>query len=208
MEPEIYSIIGKNERILWKGKPDRKCFLLESMFNPMLPFAAIWGLIDGFIITGFLTGKPNSEPAFLGVFLFLFFLLHLMPVWIYLGGVVFSALTHKNTYYVITNKALYASGGTFSVTYTRTPLTQIYSVSISRGIIDNFLNVGDVLLNGAKKETTSPRENTNSGRTLSTNPNKDSVTSLCDLADYQEVFHLLKMLSAPDASAEEPLMPF
>ena len=37
-------------KILYAGKPDKKCFIFESIFNPLLPFAVLWGLFDMFFI--------------------------------------------------------------------------------------------------------------------------------------------------------------
>ena len=63
-----------------------KCFILESIFNPMLPFAIVWALFDSMFIglfmagikSGGITGKFSLDFTiipFLG-----FFALHLMPV--------------------------------------------------------------------------------------------------------------------------------
>ena len=46
---ELATMVGKDEKILWFSKPDKKCFILESIFNPMLPFALLWLLFDSFL---------------------------------------------------------------------------------------------------------------------------------------------------------------
>ena len=43
---DLVCMVGNDETILWRGKPDKKCFVLEAIFNPMLIFAIIWGAID------------------------------------------------------------------------------------------------------------------------------------------------------------------
>ena len=48
MEGNLEKIVGNEEKILWKGKPSKKCFILESIFNPLLPFALMWLLFDIF----------------------------------------------------------------------------------------------------------------------------------------------------------------
>ena len=35
------NMIKSGEKILYEGKPDKKCFIFESLFNPLLPFAII-----------------------------------------------------------------------------------------------------------------------------------------------------------------------
>ena len=37
MVNELKSMVGNEETILYEGKPDKKCFLFESIFNPLLP---------------------------------------------------------------------------------------------------------------------------------------------------------------------------
>lgn len=93
--------ISPNEQVLWSGRKATKVSVLEAIFNPMLPFALIWFLFDlGFILS---TRKfsnianevfsQNQASSFNGGFMFngffaIFFVLHLMPVWIYLAGIV------------------------------------------------------------------------------------------------------------------------
>ena len=50
MVQELKSMVGADETILYKGKPDKKCFIFESILNPLLPVAIIWAVFDiGFI---------------------------------------------------------------------------------------------------------------------------------------------------------------
>ena len=37
MKNELKMMIGSEETILYEGKPDKKCFLFESIFHPLLP---------------------------------------------------------------------------------------------------------------------------------------------------------------------------
>ena len=131
-------MIGSNERILWEGKPDKKCFLLESIFNPLLPFALIWGLID----FGFINKALGSASSGMGSFIIPFFLLHLMPVWLYLGGVLFSIRKYRNTNYAVTDRGIYVSGGIFALTCEMKPFAEIAHINIHRGIFDQRL--GDI----------------------------------------------------------------
>ena len=93
MVEELKSMVGMDETILYEGKPDKKCFIFESIFNPLLPFAIIWAVFDlGFIGIG--TGPMK-------VFMIPFMLFHMMPVWLYLAGVIFSFKKYRNTYYIV-----------------------------------------------------------------------------------------------------------
>ena len=37
MVEELKSMVGMDETILYEGKPDKKCFIFESILNPLLP---------------------------------------------------------------------------------------------------------------------------------------------------------------------------
>lgn len=39
-------MVGRDEKILWHGKPNKRYFVLEDIFNPLLPFALVWFLFD------------------------------------------------------------------------------------------------------------------------------------------------------------------
>ena len=48
MVNELKSMVGDEETVLYEGKPNRKCFLFESVFNPLLPVAIIWAVSAAF----------------------------------------------------------------------------------------------------------------------------------------------------------------
>ena len=175
---DLQFMVGANENVLWKGKPNKKCFILESIFNPMLPFALIWALIDFGVVGGVMLG--GGGPV--AVFLVPFMLLHMMPVWIYLGGVFLSFQKYKNTEYIITDKGIYVSGGTFSYTYEMKPFTDLSHVNIHRGIFDQWLGVGDVVTICGHEGYNSRQSHSHGGLTI------------CDIKDYQQVFAMVKQL--------------
>ena len=80
MIEELRRMVGMDETILYEGKPDKKCFIFESIFNPLLSVAIIWAIFDA----GFL-GMAMGGMNFIMI---PFFLFHLMPVWIYIAGVI------------------------------------------------------------------------------------------------------------------------
>ena len=41
MENDLKKLVNENEKILYEGKPNKKCFVFESIFNPMMPFAEL-----------------------------------------------------------------------------------------------------------------------------------------------------------------------
>lgn len=186
---ELELMVGKNEKILWQGKPNKRCFILEGIFNPLLPFALVWFLFDSLFITAFIGGSTASgAPTAFSIVPLIFILFHMMPVWIYLGGVLFVFRRYQHTEYIVTDKGVYVSGGLFSYTCNMKPFTELARVNIHRGIIDQIVGVGDVVLtsnNVADLYSSNVRVN---GRPL------DVGTIIADIKDYREVFEIIKKL--------------
>ena len=182
MDNELTLLVGKGEKILYAGKPDKKCFIFESIFNPLLPFAIVWGLFDMLFIGAAFSSDKADEAAF---FIVPFMALHLMPVWIYLGGALLSFRRYRNTAYIVTDKGIYASGGIFGRTYKSKPFAELSHVDLHRGIFDQWFGVGDII-------TTSAQANpaTLNGRRTSTN----AGISIDSIANYAEVYKLVKQL--------------
>lgn len=177
---ELECMVGRDERVFWKGTPDKKCFILESIFNPLLPIAAIWLLIDCFIIgAGFQSGKPEIK-----ILIVLFMLLHLMPVWIYIAGVLLSVRKYKRTQYIVTDRGIYVSAGMLAFSSTMKPFAELSNIEIHRGIIDQKLGVGDIIITGCR------------GSLSASSAVSDGVLILKDLGDYQRVYGLIKQLQS------------
>lgn len=183
-------MIGPNERVFWFGKPEKKCFILESIFNPLLPFAAIWAIFDFGVIGGaFHDGGASGSGV--GFFIIPFMLLHLMPVWVYLGGVFFSFRKYRNTDYMITDKGVYVAGGVFSLHTEMKPFTEISHISIHRGIFDQQLGVGDVVISCSTPSVSSNGYSFNFSKQRNT---ANFNMTIADISDYQETFNLVKKL--------------
>lgn len=186
---ELELMVGANEKILWHGRPNKRCFILEGVFNPLLPFALIWFLFDAFFIAAFVTTGAFSEiPNKFSVFPLIFFMFHLMPVWIYLGGAIFVFRRYKHTEYIVTDKGVYISGGVFSYTCNMKPFTELARVNIHRGIIDQFIGVGDVVLT-----SNNSADLYGSGIRINGIP-MNIGTTIADIQDYRRVFEIIKKL--------------
>ncbi len=176
---DLEAMVGMNESILWRGRPDKKCFILESIFNPMLPFALFWAIVDLSVI-----GITFGASGGMLMFIIPFMLLHLMPVWIYIGGVIMSFRKHRNTEYIITDKGIYVSGGIFAYKYEMKPFTDLSHINIHRGIFDQWLGVGDVVTVCSHTGYSSNSSHSHSSHGL----------TICDIPDYQQVFAMVKQL--------------
>lgn len=174
MKEDLKKIIGSNEKILYEGKPDKKCFVFEGIFNPMLPFAVMWALFDSMFIGAAIFSEDKS---FL-VFIIPFLLFHMMPVWIYLGGALFTIKRYKNTEYVVTDHAVYVTEGIITKSFKTKPFAELSHVDLKRGFFDQMFNVGDIIL-------TSNQASSESGiRSISIN----------SISNYTEVYNIVKKL--------------
>ena len=170
MVEELKRMVGMDETILYEGKPDKKCFIFESIFNPLLPFAIIWAIFD----MGFMGVAMGSMQLIMIPFL----LFHMMPVWIYLAGVTFSFRKYKNTYYIVTEHAVYISSGIFTMNFETKTFAELSRVNLHRGIFDQMFHVGDVQI------TTNQF----------TRKNMPAVLGINSISDYAEVYQLVKKL--------------
>lgn len=175
MEDELRSFVGSGEKIYFEGKPNKKCFLLESIFNPLLPFSIMWALFDSmFIGVSMQAGAPKEFAGFISIFM----LFHLMPVWMYLGGVIFSVKNYKNTSYIVTDRAIYISKGVFSKHIETKPFAELSHINLHRGVFDQMCGVGDVIA------TTNQRDS--EGRTKS--------ITISSISEYTDVYNMVKKL--------------
>lgn len=141
----------------------------------MLPIAIVWGIIDfGFIRTAFSADNAGE----MNFFMIPFFAFHLMPVWIYLAGAVSSFIRYKNTYFIVTDRAIYVSGGVLSKTFKTKPFAEMSHIDLHRGIFDQIFGVGDVIATSAQF----------SGKDGS------AAIEISSISNYSEVFNLVKKL--------------
>ena len=175
MIEELNAIVGSNEKILYEGKPNKKCYIFESIFNPLLPFALLWAIIDFSIIGGAFSAESSENILF---FIIPFMLIHLMPVWIYLGGILFTFRRYKNTAYIITDRAIYVSGGLFTRNINVKPFAELSHINLHRGIFDQMFNVGDIIATSNQ---------------LTQNGNNSAI-SISSVSDYIDIYNMVKKL--------------
>lgn len=174
MMEELRAIVGPHERILYQGKPNKICYIFESIFNPLLFVAVIWAIIDFGLIGGTFFQMDSGMPSIMLPFM----LLHLMPVWMYLGGILFMARKYRNTAYIVTDRAIYVSGGIFTRNINAKPFAELSHINLHRGFFDQMFHVGDII-------ATTNQFNQNG---------KAAVISIASISDYIEVYNLVKKL--------------
>ena len=162
--------LSSDEQIYWSGKKAIGVSVLEAIFNPFLIFAFIWGMFDLGFIGQMLAETDVVKDSQVVMFLVIFFAIHLMPVWIYLAGVIKSVFRSVNTEYLITKKDIYIRKGNKEKNTVKVPLANIESVKVSSGIFDKLCGTADIKWIGA-------------------NGSIDNIT------DYNNVSSLIKKLS-------------
>ncbi len=140
----IEDVIGSDEQILWSGKPKKRAFLINA-FTKMLPIALIWLLFDGAFI-GLMIGTMDEIPTSVKTFMTVFFLFHLMPVWIWLSNVLTANRQHENLEYAFTNKRIIIKSGIIGIDFKNIYYSEIDSVNLRVGLVDRIEKVGDIYI--------------------------------------------------------------
>jgi len=143
---EIEDVLGVDEHILWREKPNKKAYIWSKVLV-MMPFALIWLLIDGGVLLGMLVGGGFAEIGVGPTLIMLVFMLfHMTPVWIWLGGIIKGVKEHKNIEYAFTEKRIIVRRGLIGIDFKNIYYTDVQSVNLRVGIIDRILHVGDVYI--------------------------------------------------------------
>ena len=147
-KPNTYAIdtlIGKDEEILLRTKPNKNAFIVSQILH-MLPFALLWIFFDGFMIYMMVVNDIFSHiPTFEIIFIVIFFLLHLMPFWFWLANTLTAWAQYKNIEYVLTSKRIIIKSGII-VDIKNIYYTEVESVNVKVGIVDNMFKVGDIYI--------------------------------------------------------------
>ena len=175
---KIETFKDDSEQILWKGKPVRSVFIKEKIFTPLAIFALLWLMFDIiFLSTIFFQEDLFSHMGPSKFLLVIFFIFHLFPVWWYLGNIIFSFTSWKNTEYMITDKAIYHLSGIFTTTCNRKTFQEVTNISLHQGIIDKHHNVGDIFVI--------------TGTTVVNGRTRNNGINIIDIEDYEKVYKLI-----------------
>lgn len=140
----IRQLLDQDEQIIWEGKPDRVTYIIGSPVFYL--FAILWGAFDfAFIGLMFRGGIGGAGP--IGFFMVPFFLLHLMPVWITVGGPVYRAINWHYINYMITARRVYIESGIIGRDVNVIEYTDIREPSVNVGLIEKLRGCGSIRLN-------------------------------------------------------------
>ena len=130
--------LAAGEHILWRGKPKKSAYIADKALS-MLPIAIIWLVFD----LNFLRLSGGNG------FLVLFLLVHMMPVWIWIGSAVTSVMQWRNEDYYLTNKRIIIRKGIFNPQRQSVFLRDVHSIRTHYGLLDRLFGSGDIFINYA-----------------------------------------------------------
>ena len=145
----IDDVVDDSEKVLWRGRPNAKSYVLAAMLK-MMPIALVWLIFDGAFIFFISRGMASGDiPLALLGFIVPFFLLHLTPVWLWIGKTVRAVREVRNLEYAITDKRIIIRSGVVGIDFKFINYTEIDSVNVKVGIIDRIFRVGDIYINSS-----------------------------------------------------------
>ncbi len=145
----VEDILEEDENVLLRLKPNKKAYIWSAILT-MLPIAIIWATIDVGMFIGIMSINP---PAGVIWGLMAFFALHLIPVWIWLGGIIRAVLQIKNIEYAFTEKRIIVRSGIVGIDFKNLYYTDIEGVNLKVGALDKLFKVGDIYIQSLKQST-------------------------------------------------------
>lgn len=142
-DPKIEDIIDEDEKILWRGKPYRKSFILSSFFR-MFFFAIIWLAFDTFAIV-MIVSTGIKEWWFI-LIMVIFFAFHLLPVWAWISNIVTASKRQKREEYAFTERRIIIKSGIISSNIQSINYSSIDSINMKVGLIERACKVADIYI--------------------------------------------------------------
>lgn len=141
----IEDIVSEDEQILLRLNPNKKVFILESIFKG-LPFALLWGGFDTFFIIMMIQANAFEDNFPLLISIIIFFALHLIPLWMYIAGVVKNIAGYKNIEYAFTDRRIIIRSGVIGIDFKTIYYTNIEGINCKVGLFDRMFKVGDLYI--------------------------------------------------------------
>ena len=143
---KIEDILMSNESVLVRLKPDKKTYILETIFKG-LPLALFWGGFDAFFIFMMVHNNVFAQMGYTFIlFMVFFFAIHLIPVWLYIAKAIKKIAEYKNVEYVFTDKRVIIRSGVIGIDFKTMMYEEIVSVVVKVGLFDRIFKVGDLYI--------------------------------------------------------------
>ena len=130
--------LAAGEHILWRGKPKKSAYIADKALS-LMPIAIFWAIFD----FQFLRHAGGNG------LLLIFLLVHLFPVWLWIGSALTSVIQWRNEDYFLTNKRLIIRRGVFKPERQSVFLRDVHTVRLHYGLLDRLFGSGDIYINYA-----------------------------------------------------------
>lgn len=147
----VEDILDKDEKILLRTKPNKKAYVLSAVLT-MLPIAIFWTAFDLTFVLALIFGKMDA-PKWGYALVIGFLLVHMTPVWIWLGNIIRATIGYKNIEYVFTDKRIIVRSGVIGIDFKNVYYSEIEGVNLRVGIFDRMFKVGDIYIQSMKQST-------------------------------------------------------
>ncbi len=165
--------LAVGEAVLWRGKPKRSAFIATKSLT-LLPIAILWLCLDTTLIGSAFQGGSQA------LFLIPFTLLHLMPVWLWLGSMLTAGKRWKNTTYYVTNRRIIIQGGFLAVNESSLFYKDLRNAQVRVGLLNKLFHTGNILFD--------------SGAVVYDRRNRQSGPMLEDLEDPHGVYNRIQKI--------------
>lgn len=136
-------LLDDNERELWSGRPNAALYIIG---NPLFyVFAALWLLFDLRLFGSFQRADMTGFGPMASM-LIPFFLIHLAPVWVAIGGLIYRACAWHKIQYILTDRRIYQSSGLLGTDVSTLELREVSHLSVNVNPIENALGLGTIRL--------------------------------------------------------------
>lgn len=140
----IQDVLFENENVLWEGTPDKTAYVARIAKGKILS-ALIFLMFDGFFIFMLaLFADKNDFFKKMLIFMLVFCIFHLLPVWTLIASVTKALVAHKNISYAITDRRIIARTGVIGLDFENINYTDITNIDVDVSVIEKIRNVGTV----------------------------------------------------------------
>lgn len=164
--------LAAGESILWRGKPKKSAFIATKSLT-LMPIAIVWLCVDSTLI---FSAFSSDGPWFLIPFM----LLHLMPVWLWLGSMLTAGRRWKNTNYYVTNRRIIIQGGFLAVNETTLFYKDLRNARVRIGLLDKIFHTGDIVFDN--------------GLYYGSNRNREQLPMLEDLEEPYQIYERIQKI--------------
>ena len=148
---DLKSLISDDEKILWQGKPNPKSYFWAKFFS-MFKIVVIWLVFDLTFLGLIIAFNAFSQmPLFVSIFIVIFFILHLTPVWLWIARLIRAKKDCENIEYIITSKRILSKTKQNGVSVDSIYYKDIKEVNLNITWLDRRYKVGDIYITSQTK---------------------------------------------------------